>query len=106
MMTWLSADNNRRIDAYMNKIEVDLGSRPMTLCHGDFNCGNFWESKEKPGVYNIADWQLLKMSPIVLDFVTPFATIETDEFTDGKWKQFLLDCYKAYEGTPIETEYE
>jgi len=104
-MEWMSADNNRRMDAFMNMMEAELADRPMTLCHGDFNCGNFWESKEKPGVYNIADWQLLKMSPIVLDFVTPFATIETDEFTGGKWKQFLLDCYKAYDGTPIATEY-
>ena len=78
---------------------------PQTLCHGDFNCGNFWESKARKGEYSIADWQVMKMSPIVLDFVTPFSTIEVSDVADGKWKGFIEDCYKQYHGTPIETDY-
>ena len=42
---------------------------------------------------------------ILKDYVTPFATIEVSEFNDGKWKGFIEECYKGYEGTPIVTDY-
>lgn len=45
------------------------------------------------------------MAPLVLDYITPFATMNQPDFRDGKWKAHFRECYKVYEGTPIADEY-
>eukprot|EP00660_Eupelagonema_oceanica_P017061 gene17061-19664_t len=56
----------------------------MTLIHGDFNCGNVWNSRAPDGGFLFADFQLTQMGPIGFDFLTMFMLSDKDQVEQGK----------------------
>merc|ERR550532_3171845 len=89
----------RLVDA-MSKI---MQSRPMTLVHGDLNCGNVWKNKNNPmGELLFSDWQILQMCPAVLDFGTMLVMLPR-----GPTRAETLQLMKTYhDGLPMDMQEE
>jgi len=89
----------RLVDA-MEKI---MQSRPMTLVHGDLNCGNVWKNKNNPmGELLFSDWQILQMCPAVLDFGTMLVMLP-----HGPTRAETLQLMKTYhDGLPMDMQEE
>lgn len=84
---------------FIDALEKVFQSRPMTLNHGDFNCGNIWQNKAKPSQYSYGDWQMYEMAPIGLDIESLLVTLG-----DGDKVTKLMDKYHA--GLPINIQQE
>eukprot|EP00660_Eupelagonema_oceanica_P005855 gene5855-24013_t len=81
-----------------------LQTRPMTLIHGDFNCGNVWNSRAPDGGFLFADFQLTQMGPIGFDFLTMFMLSDKDQVEQGK-AIALMRKYHAALPAQIQAEY-
>jgi len=86
-------------------IEEIQKSRPMTLIHGDLNCGNVWRSKSQPDKFLFADWQLLKMAPVGFEFSTMLLILPDDTAVRGDRVAELLRAYHARLPSEMREEY-
>lgn len=66
-----------------------LSSRPQTILHGDLNSGNLWKSKKDGGGFLLADWQLLRMGPVGMDFLTMTFFQERHTVDRGQYRQLM-----------------
>jgi hypothetical protein len=94
------ADGGSLASRYIDALEKVLQSRPMTLNHGDLNCGNVWQDKARPTEYSFGDWQMYEMAPIGLDIESLLVTLG-----DGGKVTTLMDKYHAGLPSNIQTEY-
>lgn len=93
------ANGGNLASRFIDALEKVFQSRPMTLNHGDFNCGNIWQNKAKPSQYSYGDWQMYEMAPIGLDIESLLVTLG-----DGDKVTKLMDKYHA--GLPINIQQE
>lgn len=98
------ADNGALASKFVDALEKLWKTRPMTLNHGDFNCGNVWQKKEGAAAdsYIFADWQMYEMAPIGLDIESMLITLGSTH--GGKVVTELMDKYHA--GLPDEVKKE
>lgn len=94
------ADGGALATRFVDALEKVFQSRPMTLNHGDFNCGNVWQSKAKATEYSFGDWQMYEMAPIGLDVESLLVTLG-----DGIKVTTLMDKYHAGLPKEIQAEY-
>jgi hypothetical protein len=86
-------------------IEKIQQSRPMTLIHGDLNCGNVWRNKMRHDDFLFADWQMLKMAPIGLEFGTLLLIMPDNTAVSGDKTVELIRTYHARLPSEIREEY-
>merc|ERR1719456_2072185 len=84
------ADEGRYANLFIDALEKVWQSRPMTLNHGDFNCGNVWRKLSGDPEYSFADWQMYEMAPIGLDVESLLVTLG-----NGNKVTTLMDKYHA-----------
>jgi hypothetical protein len=96
------ADNGKKASQFVDALEKLWKTRPMTLNHGDFNCGNVWQKKEDPSPtsFVFADWQMYEMAPIGLDIESMLITLGSTH--GGKVVTELMDKYHS--GLPAEVQ--
>lgn len=85
---------------YIDVLEKVFQSRPMTLNHGDFNCGNVWQNKARNTEYSFADWQMYEMAPIGCDVESLLVTLG-----DGNKVTTLMDKYHSGLPSNIQSAY-
>jgi len=98
-----SAANMDMTTSLVDAIDKIMQSRPMTLVHGDLNCGNVWKNKNNPmGELLFSDWQILQMSPAALDFGTMLVML-----SHGPTRAETLQLMKTYhDGLPMDMQEE
>jgi len=94
------ADGGKLASQFVDALEKVFQSRPMTLNHGDFNCGNVWQSKSKSTDYSFGDWQMFEMAPIGLDVESLLVTLG-----NGDQVTKLMDKYHSGLPSEIQTAY-